>query len=223
MAEGNIKVVNLKKEYSMGIGVVHALNGIDLEIKAGSFVAIVGTSGSGKSTLLHIMGGIDEPNEGKVFLDDMDITNMHEKDLASLRRDYVGFVFQKFLLIQELNVLENITFPARLKNNEIDTVYVDFLCEMLGISDRIEHMPSELSGGQQQRVAIARALVNKPKILLCDEPTGNLDKKTSCEVMELLIKLHKELGTTLIIVTHDMNIAMLADDIVNIEDGKIIF
>ncbi len=162
MEHAEIRTVDVTKEYTMGKESVHALNGVSLEIKENSFVSISGTSGSGKSTLLHIIGGIDKATSGKVFISDNDISEMKEKELADLRRDNVGFVFQKFCLVQELNVKENIAFPALLKAAKVDWEYMDFLCQKLGLEDRMTHMPSELSGGQQQRVAIARALINKP-------------------------------------------------------------
>ena len=217
-----IKIEDVTKDYMMGKESVHALNGVSLEIKENSFVSISGTSGSGKSTLLHIIGGIDKATSGKVFISDVDISTMREKELANLRRDNIGFVFQKFCLVQELNVKENIVFPALLKDSNVDWEYVELLCGKLGLSDRMTHMPSELSGGQQQRVAIARALINKPKVILCDEPTGNLDQKTSRDVMDLLVNLHEELQITLVIVTHDSKIAALADEGYFLEDGKIV-
>ena len=222
MEEVEIKTVDLSKEYQMGKEKVHALNGVNISITKGSFVSVTGTSGSGKTTLLHLIGALDKPTSGKVYISNEDITSIGEKRLAEIRRDYVGFVFQKFCLVQELTVRENIAFPALLKSSNIDKEYMDFLIARLGIDDRLGHMPSELSGGQQQRVAIARALINKPKVILCDEPTGNLDSKTSQDVMELLIQLHKELKTTLVIVTHDLEIADMAEKKILIEDGKIV-
>jgi putative ABC transport system ATP-binding protein len=222
MEKDIIQIKQLRKEYQVGEETVIALDVDYLEIKANAITAIVGTSGSGKSTLMHILGCMDKPTSGSVYLDGRDITTLKEKEISDMRRDNIGFVFQKFCLVQELNVEENILFPALLKSKKPDREYYDYLVQELKLSDRLNHMPSELSGGQQQRTAIARALINRPKVLLCDEPTGNLDKKTSEEVIGLLLKIQKELHTTVVMVTHDRNIAEIASTVIQIEDGKII-
>jgi putative ABC transport system ATP-binding protein len=222
MEKDMIQIKKLKKEYQVGEEKVIALDIDALEIEANAITAIVGTSGSGKSTLMHILGCMDKPTSGSVFLDGCDITTLKEKEISLMRRDKIGFVFQKFCLVQELNVEENILFPALLKSKKTDKEYYDYLVQELKLSDRLHHMPSELSGGQQQRTAIARALMNRPKVLLCDEPTGNLDKKTSEEVIGLLLKIQKELHTTVVLVTHDRSIAEIASTVIQIEDGKII-
>lgn len=222
MENSVIETKNVTKKYIMGNQTVSALDGVSMAIKPDSFVSITGTSGSGKSTLLNLLGGIDTPTSGEVYVAGKNIHAMKERELAILRRDSIGFVFQRFCLVPELNVEENIVFPALLKGKNVDMEYMHFLCERLGLMDRIMHMPSELSGGQQQRVAIARALINKPQVLLCDEPTGNLDKKTSNDVVRLLVELRKELSTTLVVVTHDQTIAELADEKFFLEDGKIV-
>jgi putative ABC transport system ATP-binding protein len=222
MEKDMIQIKKLKKEYQVGEEKVIALDIDALEIEANAITAIVGTSGSGKSTLMHILGCMDKPTSGSVFLDGCDITTLKEKEISLMRRDKIGFVFQKFCLVQELNVEENILFPALLKSKKTDREYYDYLVQELKLSDRLHHMPSELSGGQQQRTAIARALMNRPKVLLCDEPTGNLDKKTSEEVIGLLLKIQKELHTTVVLVTHDRSIAEIASTVIQIEDGKII-
>lgn len=222
MQNNVVETKNVMKEYAMGNQNVRALDGVSIAIRPDSFVSITGTSGSGKSTLLNLLGGIDKPTSGEVYIAGKNIASMKERELAALRRDSIGFVFQRFCLVPELNVEENIAFPALLKGRKMDTEYLRFLCDRLGLTDRIMHMPSELSGGQQQRVAIARALINKPQVLLCDEPTGNLDKKTSSDVVHLLMELRRELSTTLVVVTHDRMLAELADEMLIIEDGKIV-
>ncbi|MGN0428536.1 MAG: ABC transporter ATP-binding protein [Acetatifactor sp.] len=219
MTEFAIKTKELRKEYFLGDACIVAVNGINMEIEANTSVSIMGTSGSGKTTLLNLLGGIDKPTGGEVILSGINITQMKEAELASFRRDNIGYVFQKFYLIPEMSVEENIAFPALLKGKHLDREYFLFLCERLGIANRLRHIPSELSGGQQQRVAIARALINKPQVLFCDEPTGNLDKKTSKEVIHLLISLQHELCNTLVIVTHDTEIATVSDKLYVMEDG----
>lgn len=194
----------------------------NIEFAPNTFTAIVGTSGSGKSTLLHLLGGLDTPTSGEVFYDDVSILKLDDSKLSTFRRQNIGFVFQFFELVPELTAKENILLPLMLDNAKEDKAYFTQLAQTLGISDRLSHYPSQLSGGQQQRVAIARALINKPNVLLCDEPTGNLDEKSSKEVINLLKKLQTEYGQTIIMVTHDMNIAGCADTIVRIEDGMII-
>ena len=212
---------NLSKTYQMGENKVEALKKVTIEIETGSFVALTGTSGSGKSTLMHLLGALDVPTEGEVFIHDTNLSKCSEKQLAKVRRDEIGFVFQNFCLIQELNVKENIVLPILLASGKVNEEYIGELMEQLGIADRAKHMPSQLSGGQQQRVAIARALANDPSILLCDEPTGNLDQKTSDEVMKLLHYMHKKYNKTCLVVTHDVHVASGADYILTIEDGCI--
>ena len=221
MSEIQISAKGLTKEYKMGNETVHALRGVDLEIEKGSFTAIVGTSGSGKSTLLHLLGCLDRPTSGEIRIGDQVITQTSDKELARIRRERIGFVFQKFCLVPELTVTENIVVPVLLSNKRPDTAYIDELCDILGLSDRKGHLPSELSGGQQQRCAIARALANDPQIVLCDEPTGNLDRKTGEEVISLLHEVNKKYQKTVVIVTHDEGIASGADRIIRIEDGEI--
>lgn len=216
-----IKTQNLSKVYKMGNYDVKALDSINLEIENGSFAAITGTSGSGKTTLMHILGGLDTPTSGEVYISTENLKNMKDKELSKFRREKIGFVFQNFCLVKELNVIENISLPVLLSNRKVDINYIDNLCEELGISNRKKHLPSELSGGQQQRVAIARALSNNPQIILCDEPTGNLDKKTSEEVIELLKNISQKFNKTVLIVTHDSDIANMSDLKIHIEDGKI--
>ncbi|MBO4946611.1 MAG: ABC transporter ATP-binding protein [Lachnospiraceae bacterium] len=183
--------------------------------------SIVGTSGSGKSTLLHLLGTLDTPTEGKVWIAGKDLSNQKDRELSVIRRDYIGFVFQKFHLMNELTVKENIVLPMLLAGKTVDEDYIEGLVEILGLKDHQEHLPTELSGGQQQRVAIARALSNHPAIVLCDEPTGNLDHQTSHDVAELLLKVHEEYQKTILIVTHDEEIANVAERKIRIEDGKI--
>ena len=216
-----LKLTGVEKTYQMGEKGVLALRGIDMEIEKGSFTAIVGTSGSGKSTLLNLIGALDVPTKGEILFEGRDIGKLKEKELVALRRDKIGFVFQKFFLIEELTLLENILVPSLLKGGRTDMEKVNNICDRLGISDRLTHLPSELSGGQQQRAAIARALVNDPPLLLCDEPTGNLDSKTSAEVADILSEINHSMGKTIIMVTHDKNMAARADVIYTISDGKI--
>ena len=217
-----IETENLTKIYKVGQKDVHALNGITLSVQEGEFLAIMGTSGCGKSTLLHLLGGLDKATSGKVIINDNDLSQMSDKELSVLRRDYIGFVFQKFNLIKELSVTENIILPVLLADKKPDMVRVRELTEILGLSDRLDHTPSELSGGQQQRVAIARALMNDPNLILCDEPTGNLDHRSSDEVVNLLKAVHDKYNKTIIIVTHDINVAKIADKILKMDDGKIV-
>jgi len=217
-----LKVENLNKTYGSGLNQVEALKNVHLSINKGEFVSIVGASGSGKSTLLHLLGGLDRPTEGKVMVDGENIYDYKEERLAIFRRRKVGFIFQFFNLVPILNVGENITLPALLDHDKIDKHYLDELIQILGLEDRKSHLPSELSGGQQQRVAIGRALFNKPSIILADEPTGNLDSATSKEVIELLKFTAKKYNQTLILITHELNIASMADRILTLKDGKII-
>lgn len=216
-----LKVENLSKVYGDGNNKVEALKDVSFSINRGEFTAIVGASGSGKSTLLHMLGGLDRPTSGKVYLDGEDIYKLNEERLAIFRRRNIGFVFQFFNLIPVLDVEENISLPALLDKEKIDETYLDGLLWMLGLNDRKNHLPSELSGGQQQRVSIGRALVNKPSIILADEPTGNLDSKNSKEVIELLKLSSKNYNQTLIVITHDMSIAEQADRVITIVDGEL--
>ncbi|WP_370830832.1 ABC transporter ATP-binding protein [Clostridium sp.] len=216
-----IEVKNLSKVYGSGEAEVTALKNIDLNIEQGEFVAIVGPSGSGKSTLLHLLGGVDKPSSGEVIIKGESIYKLKEKELAILRRRKLGFVFQFFNLIPVLTAEENIEMPVLLDNGKIDKNYMNELLKLLGLEERRNHHPSELSGGQQQRVSIGRALANKPSIILADEPTGNLDSKNSKEVLELLKYCAKKYNQTLILITHDINIAKSADRVITIEDGQI--
>ncbi len=215
-----IKTQNLTKTYGKGEGKVTALAGVDITIKDGEMVAIIGKSGSGKSTLLNLLGGLDKPTEGKVFYDDKDLSTMNDSRLSEFRLKNIGFVFQFFDLIPELTAEENVMFPAKLAKKK-ETSEGE-LYSALDINDRVKHYPAELSGGQQQRAAIARALINDPDVILCDEPTGNLDKKSGEEVMNLLKKLNKEQNKTVIIVTHDSEIAAQCSRTIEISDGKTI-
>ena len=200
---------------------VDALKNINLSIKKGEFIAIVGPSGSGKSTLLHLLGGVDKPTSGNVFINDINIYDLKEKDLAIFRRRNVGLIYQFYNLIPVLTVKENILLPAELDNRKIDKEYLEDLLKTLDLKERENHLPSELSGGQQQRTSIGRALINRPSIVLADEPTGNLDSKNSKEIVELLKVSVKKYNQTLIMITHDTNIALQADRVITIEDGII--
>lgn len=217
-----LKVENLNKTYGKGENIVEALKDINFSVNKGEFVAIVGASGSGKSTLLHLLGGLDRPTGGKVIIDGESIYDYKEEKLAIFRRRKIGFIFQFFNLIPVLDVEENVSLPALLDNDKVDKKYLDEIIEILGLTERKSHLPSELSGGQQQRVSIGRALLNKPSIILADEPTGNLDSKNSKEVIELLKFTARKYNQTLILITHDINIASMADRIVTIEDGEIV-
>ncbi len=217
-----LKVEHLVKKYQTGDQVVYALNDVSLEVSRGEFLAVVGTSGSGKSTLLHMLGGLDKPTLGKVVIDGKDISGLSSDALCIFRRRKIGFVFQSFNLVPVLNVYENIVLPVELDGNEIDKRYLEQIVSMLGISDKLNCLPSQLSGGQQQRVAIARALASKPAILLADEPTGNLDSKTSQDVLGLLKVTGEKLSQTIVMITHNEEIAQLANRIIRIEDGKIV-
>lgn len=217
-----LKVNTLNKTYGKGENKVEALKNINLSVNKGEFVAIVGASGSGKSTLLHLLGGLDRPTSGEVVIDGESIYNYKEEKLAIFRRRKIGFIFQFFNLIPVLDVQENISLPALLDNDKIDKKYLDELISVLGLQNRKDHLPSELSGGQQQRVSIGRAILNKPSIIFADEPTGNLDSKNSKEVIELLKYTAKKYNQTLILITHDTNIATMADRVITLEDGEII-
>ncbi|MEG1059854.1 MAG: ABC transporter ATP-binding protein [Paraclostridium sp.] len=213
---------NLKKYYGSGESLVKALDGVDIAVDKGEFVAIVGTSGSGKSTLLHMLGGLDRASEGKVIIDNNEIFNMSDEELTIFRRRNVGFVFQNYNLVPILNVYENIVLPIELDGCKVDTKYVDEIINTLGLSKKVDDLPNNLSGGQQQRVAIARALSTKPSIILADEPTGNLDSKTEQDVLGLLKITSNKFSQTIIIITHNEHIAQMADRIIRIEDGKVV-
>ncbi|MCM0647705.1 ABC transporter ATP-binding protein [Clostridium swellfunianum] len=217
-----LRVENLNKTYGKGDNKVEALKGVNLSVNKGEFVAIVGASGSGKSTLLHLLGGLDRPTSGKVVIDGESIYDYKEEKLAIFRRRKIGFIFQFFNLIPVLDLEENIALPALLDNEKVDKKYLNEIIEILGLTERKGHLPSELSGGQQQRVSIGRALLNKPSIILADEPTGNLDSKNSKEVIELLKFTARKYNQTLILITHDVNIASMADRVITIEDGEIV-
>lgn len=217
-----LKVLNLTKIYGKGESKVVALDDVSFTVEKGEFVAIVGASGSGKSTLLHLIGGVDKPTKGQVFINDKDIYQMNDDALAIFRRRQIGLVYQFYNLIPILNVEENITLPLELDGRCVDKNLLNDILKLLGLENRKNHLPSELSGGQQQRTSIGRAIITKPSILLCDEPTGNLDSKASDEIMSLLKKTNKDLKQTIIIITHNMEIAKLADRIIKIEDGKIV-
>lgn len=216
-----LQAENLKKQYGSGESLVKALDGVSLEVKRGEFVAIVGTSGSGKSTLLHMLGGLDRPTSGEVYVDDKPISKLKEDALCIFRRRKIGFVFQSFNLVPVLNVYENIVLPVELDGNDVDKKFVDEVIDILGLREKIDSLPSQLSGGQQQRVAIARALASKPAILLADEPTGNLDSRTSQDVLGLLRVTGEKFGQTIVMITHNEEIAQLANRVIRIEDGKI--
>lgn len=212
---------NLTKTYGTGDNVVHALTDVSLDIEEGKFVSIIGSSGSGKSTLLNLLGGLDRPTSGDVILDGKDIFEMDDEALTIFRRRKIGFVFQNYNLVPILNVYENIVLPIELDGTKIDTAYVDKIMDVLGLSEKKFSMPNQLSGGQQQRVAIARALAAKPSIILADEPTGNLDSKTSMDVIALLKLTGKEFAQTIVMITHNEEIATMADQMIRIEDGRI--
>ena len=213
---------DLKKVYGQGESEVKALDGVNLEVKKGEFVAIVGTSGSGKSTLLHMLGGLDRPTSGSVIVDGKDIFSLKDDALTIFRRRKIGFVFQAYNLVPVLNVYENIVLPMELDGEKIDREYVDEIIDTLMLTSKKESLPNQLSGGQQQRVAIARALALKPAIILADEPTGNLDSKTGQDVLSLLKVSAEKFSQTIVMITHNDEIAQLADRIIRIEDGKIV-
>ncbi len=214
-----LRVENLTKSYGKNETKVDAIKNVSLSIEKGTFIAITGPSGSGKSTLLHLLGGVDRPTSGKVYINDVDIYNLKTKDLAIFRRRNIGLIYQFYNLIPVLNVKENILLPAELDNRDIDREYFDDLMKTLGLINREKHLPNQLSGGQQQRTSIGRALINRPSIILADEPTGNLDSKNSKEILELLKLSVKKYNQTLIMITHDKNMALQADRIISIEDG----
>ena len=217
-----LRVENLSKVYGKGENKVAALDNVSFSVEKGEFVAIVGASGSGKSTLLHLVGGVDRPTKGKVFIDGKNIYEMNDDKLAIFRRRQVGLIYQFYNLIPILNVEENITLPLELDNREVDKKTLKELLELLGLEHRSKHLPNELSGGQQQRVSIGRALITNPAIILADEATANLDSKSSDEIVALLKKSNKEYNQTIIMITHNMEIAKEADRIIKIEDGRIV-
>ena len=217
-----LRVENLCKTYGKGKNEVKALDNISFSVNKGEFIAIIGPSGSGKSTLLHILGGVDKPTSGKVFMNDQDIYVQNDEQLAIFRRRQVGLIYQFYNLIPILNVVENMTLPLKLDGQKVNEEHVNELLELLGLVDRKKHLPSQLSGGQQQRVSIGRALINAPALVLADEPTGNLDSKSSQEIIGLLKHSNKKYGQTLIVITHDENIALQADRIIRIADGQIV-
>lgn len=217
-----LKTENLKKYYVNGENTVKALDGVSLSVEDGEFVAVVGTSGSGKSTLLHMLGGLDRPTEGKVFVADKDIFSLKDEELTIFRRRKIGFVFQSFNLVPTLSVYENVTLPIELDGNSIDEKHIDSIIETLGLSQKVNNLPSQLSGGQQQRAAIARALASKPAIILADEPTGNLDSRTSQDVLGLLKVTCRKYSQTMVMITHNEEIAQTADRIIRIEDGRLV-
>ena len=216
-----LRVENLTKVYGKGENEVRALDGVSFSVEKGEFVAIIGPSGSGKSTLLHILGAVDEPSSGKVFMDGKDVFKQNEEQLAIFRRRQVGLVYQFYNLIPVLDVVENITLPVQLDGRKVNRERLQGMVALLGLHGREKHLPNQLSGGQQQRVSIGRALMNSPSVVLADEPTGNLDSKNSQEIMELLKKSNRKYNQTLIMITHDENIALQADRIIAIEDGRI--
>ncbi|MEE0780661.1 MAG: ABC transporter ATP-binding protein [Sellimonas sp.] len=222
MSQWMVEAKGLKKYYRLGEHIVKALDGVDFTVKEQEFVAIVGKSGSGKSTLLHMLGGLDTPTEGSVCIDGRNLAGMNKEQLTVFRRRKVGFVFQNYNLVQDLNVYENIVLPIELDGRPVDKRFMEEMLDLLKLQEKKEAFPSNLSGGQQQRVAIARALASKPRILLADEPTGNLDSASGHDVLGLLKVAARQFRQTVILITHDMDIAQMADRIVHIEDGKIV-
>ena len=217
-----LETQNLKKYYGQEPNITKALDGIDVKVEPGEFVSIIGTSGSGKSTLLNMLGGLDIPSSGSVKIRGKEIGKMNDEQLTVFRRRNIGFVFQNYNLVPILNVYQNIVLPIELDGNTIDRTYVDKIIHLLHLEEKLDNLPNNLSGGQQQRVAIARALASKPAIILADEPTGNLDSKTSLEVMQLLKMTSTEFGQTLVMITHNPELAQIADRMIHIEDGKIV-
>ena len=217
-----LKVENLTKTYGKGLNKLVALDNVSFTVNKGEFVAIIGASGSGKSTLMHLIGGVDKPTSGKVYIDGVDIYNMNSDALCIFRRRQIGLIYQFYNLIPILNVLENITLPSSLDNKEVSKEKLEEIINLLGLEKRLKHLPNELSGGEQQRTAIARALLNEPALVLADEPTGNLDSKASLEIMEILKTSNKKYKQTIIMITHNLELAKEADRIIKIADGKII-
>ncbi len=222
MKESRLEVINLKKYYGKNENIVKAVDGVSLKIEDGKFTAIIGTSGSGKSTLLHCMAGLDKPTDGTVILDGKNIYDYNDEELSKIRRKKFGFIFQSFNLIPVISVYDNIILPILLDGSKPDEEYINSIIKAVGLEEQIKKFPNELSGGQQQRVAIARALSNKPAIIFADEPTGNLDSKTTQDVMSLLKNTVKEFNRTLLMITHDQSIAESADRIITISDGRIV-
>ena len=217
-----LKAVNLTKIYGKGENQVRALDGVSLSVEQGQFAAVVGTSGSGKSTLLHMLGGLDRPDEGKVYVDGKDIFSLKEEALTIFRRRKIGFVFQSYNLVPVLSVYENVALPVELDGKKADRAFIEEILDTLGILQKARSLPGQLSGGQQQRAAIARVLASRPSILLCDEPTGNLDSRTSQDVLGLLKLSGQKFGQTIVMITHNEEIAQMADRIIRIEDGRIL-
>ena len=217
-----LKIENLTKIYGEGESLVRALDGVSFSVEKGEFLAIIGPSGSGKSTLLHILGGVDRPTGGKVWMNGQDVYAQNEEQLAIFRRRQVGLIYQFYNLIPVLDVVENMTLPVLMDGRQVNEERLEELLETLGLSDRRKNLPNQLSGGQQQRVSIGRALMNAPAVVLADEPTGNLDSKNSQEIVELLKYSNRKYGQTLIVITHDENIALQADRVIAIEDGRIV-
>lgn len=217
-----LQTINLKKYYGTEPNITRAVDDVNFSVEEGEFVAVVGTSGSGKSTLLHMIGGLDKPTSGTVIVRGDDLANKNDEELTIFRRRNIGFVFQNYNLVPILNVYENIVLPVELDGNKVDENFLNEIVGMLGLEDKLKSMPNNLSGGQQQSVAIARALISKPAIILADEPTGNLDSKTSADVLGLLKNSSTKFNQTIVMITHNNDIAQLADRIVRIEDGKIV-
>lgn len=217
-----LQTVDLKKHYGIEPNIIRALDGVNFSVEQGEVVAVVGTSGSGKSTLLHMMGGLDTPTSGSVTVRGQELAKKNDEELTIFRRRNIGFVFQNYNLVPILNVYENIVLPVELDGDTVDQHFMDEVVRLLGLEDKLKNMPNNLSGGQQQRVAIARALITKPAIILADEPTGNLDSKTSADVLGLLKRTGNEFNQTIVMITHNNEIAQLADRIVRIEDGRVV-
>lgn len=217
-----LQTVDLKKHYGVEPNIIRALDGVNFSVEQGEVVAVVGTSGSGKSTLLHMMGGLDTPTSGSVTVRGQELAKKNDEELTIFRRRNIGFVFQNYNLVPILNVYENIVLPVELDGDTVDQHFMDEVVRLLGLEDKLKNMPNNLSGGQQQRVAIARALITKPAIILADEPTGNLDSKTSADVLGLLKRTGNEFNQTIVMITHNNEIAQLADRIVRIEDGRVV-
>ncbi len=217
-----LQTIDLKKHYGAEPNITRALDGVNFSVDEGEFVAVVGTSGSGKSTLLHMMGGLDTPTSGTVIVRGEELAKKNDEQLTIFRRRNIGFIFQNYNLVPILNVYENIVLPVELDGDTVDQKFLDEIVHLLGLEDKLKNMPNNLSGGQQQRVAIARALITKPAIVLADEPTGNLDSRTSVEVLGLIKRTSAEFGQTVVMITHNNDVACLADRIVRIEDGRIV-
>lgn len=217
-----LRVSNLRKEYGKGEAKVHALDGVNLIIEKGDFVAITGASGSGKSTLMHLIGGVDRPTDGKVYIDNTEIYELNDEKLAIFRRRQVGIIYQFYNLIPVLTARENILLPIELDNSKVDESYFKDIVNILGLEDRLDYLPNQLSGGQQQRVSVGRAMINHPSIILADEPTGNLDSENSKEIMDLLLKANREYNQTILMITHDERLALKAGRVIRMKDGQIV-